>query len=210
MLIQLENTLLELGATNIGGNALNGVYWFNYSKDNKIINDMVIKLSQYVIQSKITQKEIFTVKNARNYKYFIFNQNLYQDLLNKMLKNLYEKNPRFPKINGGLSLKEKKEKEINLFAQYISSIPKNKDEVDVYLYKLKGDRETSLYIQEGDKHYRKDLYGFYLVEEDIQQVNKKLAKFNRKIDVATQRDIQDPLDGIRYTLELGNANILNN
>lgn len=210
MLIQLENTLLELGATNIGGNALNGVYWFNYSKDNKIINDMVIKLSQYVIQSKMTQKEIFTVKNAGKYKYFIFKQNLYQDLLNKMLKNLYEKNSRFPKINGGLSLKEKKEKEINLFTQYISSIPKNKDEVDVYLYKLKGDRETSLYIQENDKHYRKDLYGFYLVEEDIQQANKKLAKFNRKIDVATQRDIQDPLDGIRYTLELGNANILNN
>lgn len=198
---------MQLGAKYINTSAFYGVHWFSFIGDDYKLNE-VNKLEQLIIQDGKLVKDYLTIKKVgQKTNIIIFNPEKYSIIANNILNQVYSKFPNLPKMRNKIDILEIKKKEIDNFKEFILK-QKTKNKLDIFLYKTFGPREKSFILKERDSVYKKIINGFYLTEEDFIQVNEKLSKCGKKIATLEQRDIIDIELGIRYLIEITEADFI--
>ena len=205
-----ENELKALGASCIGSNVFNGVYWFIFTKDNKLEN-FLIKINQEIARLKELQNRIINVIRRDNCSIVIIEREVYAHIANELIEEAHEKFPEIPKLKSKLDLNKLREKEIQTFVSYILQLKKQR--ADIFLFKTSGERVKTILVYDTQKDktdlYKKRIYGFYLTEHDIEDANKLLGPHDKKISTIEPHEMFNNEYGIRYTIEITRADKLN-
>jgi len=202
-----KNKFMELGANFIGTAVLNGVYWINYV-DEPNLDKEINRVKQSIIQVGEKVDNVLKVKKTDDATTLIFNKDIYQTVANEMFEKTYQANPKFPRRKNKIDLNKIRQSELEYFRDYIKTVKENR--IDVYLYKMNGDRIKTIILEDSKNktNYKKNIHGFYLTKEDITDLNGVLAQINKKIATIQENEMIDPHDGIRYTIELTQADYI--
>lgn len=204
MNIELKNYLKKFILMYVNMSLLNGVHYYIYDTNGKL-SPIVQKINQlFIRENLIVQNYIEIIDLADGHSIFIFKDlDLYNTIVKEIIVEFYAKNKNFPKLSTDYNVNSIKKSEIIALSDYIGNLPKNKNEIDIYLYKAQGERLTSLILHEGKEIYKKNVYGFYLIDKDLEETNKYLIKeFKRKITMSTRKECLEALNGVRYTIQL--------
>ena len=205
--MEIKSYISELGAKYINTNALHGVHWYSFIGDNYKLEE-VNRLEQLIIQENQLTKDYLTVKKVgQKTNIIIFNPDYYSKIANHILDSVYKKYPELPKLKKPIDIQQLKKNEIQKFKEFILSL-KTKNKVDIFLYKTFGPKEKTFILKEKENTYKKVIQGFYLVEEDFKQINEELSKVGKKIASLEQRDIIDLELGVRYLIEITDADFI--
>lgn len=208
---QYPKNMFKIGANNIGDTVLDGVHYYNIPNEEKAQIKQIEKLQQEMITLGMATKNYLNILKYSTGETIIIKEEVYEDIAKDMFKFVGEKNPKLKSLVERIDIKKSKKYEIEQLCEFICSQPEN--EVDIYMYKMRGKRTRKIFIEETlktkeVKKWIKEIKGYRLTLEDIEKVNEMLSERGKKITNVVIREMLNREDGIRMTLEIGEADFI--
>lgn len=206
---QIKN-LWKVGANNIADTVLDGVHYYNIPKEEKGLVRQIKDIQKELLQLGLGGKHYVDIMEYSSGETVIIDKDIYEFIAIDMFKAVGLKNPKLKNLAERIDIEKNKKYEMEQLCEYIAGQPEN--EVDIYLYKMRGKRTRKIFIEEGKgsdaKKWIKEIKGYRLTVQDIENTNELLSQKNKKITNVILREMINAEDGIRVTLEIGDADFI--